>query len=113
MKALFIALPIVIIATSVHAVPKYTSTRMKCQAVQATVQDHGRVILTYPSQRRNGQMLYDTYVANGRFCRPGEVITMTTVPSADRRNCPVRQCEPQDRQHEPYGQDQGPNDPAY
>lgn len=113
MKALFVALPIVIIATSVHAVPKYTSSRMKCEAVQATVREHGRVILTYPSQRLKGQRLYDTYVANGRFCRPGEVIKTATVPSADRRNCPVRQCEPNDRQHESDRPDQGPNDPAY
>ncbi|WP_154720051.1 hypothetical protein [Ciceribacter sp. T2.26MG-112.2] len=113
MKALFFALPMVIIATSVHAVPKYTSTRMNCEAVQATVREHGRVILTYPSQRLKGQRLYDTYVANGHFCRPGEIIRMATVPSADRPNCPVRQCEPNDTEHEPYGRDQSPNDPAY
>ncbi|MBW8285375.1 MAG: hypothetical protein K0M55_17420 [Rhizobium sp.] len=58
MDALFFALPMVIIATSVHAVPKYTSTRMKCEAVQATVREHGRVILTYASQRVKAQRLY-------------------------------------------------------
>lgn len=112
MKILLIALPVMLVATSVNAIPKYTSTRISCERVQATIRQHGAVILTYPSLRQRGQMLYDTYVANRRFCRPGEIVARVTVPSADRPYCPVSTCKPEDRSGRDMGRDRGPNDPT-
>jgi len=114
-KTLLATLPMLMLATSADALPKYTSTRMTCDRVQATVRQHGIVILTYPSANRSGRMLYDTYVASRRFCRPGEILQHVTVPSANRPYCPVRKCRPDDRRdnHDGGREQRGPNDPTH
>ena len=114
-KSLLATLPILMPATTAGALPKYTSTRMTCDRVQATVRRHGIVILTYPSANRSGRMLYDTYVASRRFCRPGEILQHVTVPSANRPYCPVRKCRPDDRRdnHDGGREQRGPNDPTH
>lgn len=115
MKTLFAVLPMLVIATSVQAVPKYTSTRMNCDRVQATVRQQGVVVLTYPSPRKGGRMLSDTYVASRRFCRPGEITDRVSVPSADRPHCPVLKCKPEEPRDggDGGGQERSPNDPTH
>lgn len=114
MKILLAVLPLLIVATTAQAAPKYTSTRMSCESVQATVRQHGAAVLTYPSPRKNGRMLYDTYVANRRFCRPSEITERVSVPSADRLRCPVLKCKPDEPSNNgDGGREQGPNDPTH
>lgn len=113
MKILLAVLPLLIVATTAQAVPKYTSTRMSCDSVRATVRQHGAVVLTYPSAKKNGRMLYDTYVANRRFCRPSEITERVSVPTADRPHCPVLKCKPDVPERNHYGDRQeSPNDPT-
>jgi len=45
MRPLFLAIPLVALATSAFALPKYTSTKMTCAQVQETVRARGTVIL--------------------------------------------------------------------
>lgn len=114
MKILLAVLPLLIVATTAQAVPKYTSTRMTCDSVQATVRQHGAVVLTYPSPRKNGRMLYDTYVANRRFCRPSEITERVSVPSANQPHCPVLKCKIDESRDsiDTDRQDRGPNSPT-
>ena len=114
MKVLLAVLPLLIFATTAEAAPKHTSTRMSCESVQATLRDHGTVVLTYPSARRNGQMLYDTYVASRRFCRLSETAERVNVPTANRLYCPVFRCKPTESRdrRDPDRPDRGPNDPT-
>lgn len=115
MRTLLAVLPMLIIATSVQAVPKYTSTRMTCDRVQATVRQHGIVVLAYPSKPKGGRMISDTYVASRRFCRPGEITDRVNVPSANRPYCPVLKCKPEEPRDGGDGgsQERGPNDPTH
>lgn len=110
-KTLLAVLPMLVIATSVQALPKYTSTRMSCDQVQATVRQHGVVVLTYPAPK-GGRMLYDNYVSSRRFCRPGEITERVGVPSANRSYCPVLKCKPDDRRHGGEEPQRSPNDPT-
>ncbi|MFC3165285.1 hypothetical protein [Ciceribacter thiooxidans] len=113
MRPLFLAIPLVALATSAFALPKYTSTKMTCAQVQETVRARGTVILTYPSPRLRGHMLYNTYVSSRQFCKPNEITKRVSVPSRDLRYCPVLTCT-QDRR-EPQRQeqrDQQPTDPG-
>ncbi|WP_147182270.1 MULTISPECIES: hypothetical protein [Alphaproteobacteria] len=115
MRALFLAIPMLIFATSVHALPKYTSTRMTCDRVQATIRQQGKVILTYPSIRLSGTMLYDTYVASQRFCRGGEITARISVPAADKPRCPVLRCRPDEHlsRSNDRESERSPNDPTH
>ncbi|SIP90158.1 hypothetical protein SAMN05880590_10197 [Rhizobium sp. RU35A] len=88
---LALLLPMLTLATPVLAVSRYTSTQMACADVQAKIAQEGAVILRYSG--RKGIPLYDRYVASGRQCSFDEFAKASTVPTADRQNCPVRHCE--------------------
>ncbi len=113
MRPLLLAIPLVALATSAFALPKYTSTNMTCAQVQETVRARGAVVLTYPSERLRGHMLYDTYVSSRQFCKPNEITDRVSVPSRDLRFCRVLTCKPdRDRMREQQQRDQQPNDPT-
>ncbi|WP_416796178.1 hypothetical protein [Ciceribacter azotifigens] len=114
MRPLLLAIPLVALATSAFALPKYTSTSMTCAQVQDTVHAGGTVILAYPSPRLPGHMLYNTYVSSRQFCKPNEITKRVSVPSRDLRSCPVLTCVP-DRERAPQHEqrDQQPNSPTH
>jgi hypothetical protein len=88
-----IALAATVVAAPAHAISRYNSQGMSCNKVQSTVQREGAVILRYPSQRNPNHILYDRYVANGRYCAIGEVAVGSSVPTRDRNRCYVLKCE--------------------
>lgn len=69
--------------------PVQVITRMSCAQVQAVVQASGSVVLRWQSPR--GTPLFGRYVSDRRFCRPGEIIQIGSVPAADK-TCNVRRC---------------------
>lgn len=78
------------VADPAHAISRYNSTGMTCQAVQSAITREGAVVLRYPG--RTGVTLYDRYVASGRFCSAGDFADDDTVPTRDRADCPVQHC---------------------
>ncbi len=69
--------------------PVQVITKMSCAQVQALVQSNGSVVLRWQSP--GGRPLYGRYVSDRRFCRPGEVIQIGSVPASDK-TCNVRRC---------------------
>lgn len=93
MKTLLIALGLCLIAADAQAISRYDPTRMSCDRVHETVDDHGAVLLRYRSPRNPSLTLYDRYIASGRFCNLGEYAARSSVPSADLDHCPVYKCK--------------------
>lgn len=95
MKTLLSAVALVfglfLMSSQAEAISRYNATSMSCQRVQATVRNEGAVILRWQSPRGNPR--FGRFVANGRFCSGGERAEMSSVPSADRKSCPVRECK--------------------
>ena len=87
-----IALCIVLVPASAHAISRYVSTSMTCQKVQATIRQQGAVILQHKSAR-TGNLLYDRYVLDSRFCYGGETTDWASVPTKDKKSCRVYRCE--------------------
>lgn len=85
MMALAMLLP----ATAAMADPTYVISSMSCSKVQAAVQSSGSAILRW--QSKNGNPLYGRYVSDRRFCKSGEIITIASVPAADK-SCNVKKC---------------------
>lgn len=92
-KFLLIALAATTLAAPAHAISRYNSQSMTCDAVRSVVHREGAVILRYRSARNPSLPLYDRYVANGRYCSVGEVAVRDWVPTSDARRCPVAKCE--------------------
>ena len=78
-----------LVAFPAAADPAVTITNMACSAVQSAVNANGSVILHWRS--KNGLPLYGRYVSDRRFCRPGEIVTFSSVPAADK-SCTVKKC---------------------
>lgn len=93
MKPLLLALSLLLVADQAHAISRYTSTSMSCARVQQTIRQDGAAIMRYGSTRNPGLQLYGRYVADRRYCEWGEAAVSTTIPAADRQNCPVRECQ--------------------
>lgn len=89
MKKLMIAVAMLLPATAAMADPTYVISRMSCSKVQAAVQSSGSAILRW--QSKNGNPLYGRYVSDRRFCLSGEIITIGSVPAADK-SCNVKKC---------------------
>lgn len=92
-KTLVLAMLAASMSTAAFAAPTYNPTKMSCDAVQDTIRQHGSVMLRYTSSRVKNLPLYDIYVRSSNFCRQGEVAVQASVPTADRKNCPVSNCE--------------------
>jgi hypothetical protein len=91
MKAVLIALSLMLVSFEAHAVSRYNSTSMSCANVKATVQRQGAVILRW--RGASGVPRYGRFVADGRFCSASERAEFSYVPSADRKSCAVRECK--------------------
>jgi hypothetical protein len=92
LKTFAVTLCIVLLPASAHAISRYVSTSMTCTKVQATISQQGAVILQHRSAR-TGNLLYDRYVKDRRFCAGGETIDWASVPTKDQKSCRVYRCE--------------------
>ena len=92
LKKATIAFCAILVPASAHAISRYVSTSMTCQKVQATISQQGAVILQYKSAR-TGNLLYDRYVQDRRFCAGGETTDWASVPTKDKKSCRVIRCE--------------------
>ena len=82
-----IALCIFLAPAPAHAISRYLSTSMTCQRVHALILQQGAVILQHKSTR-TGNLLYDRYVVDPRFCSGGETTDWVSVPTKDTKSCP-------------------------
>ena len=92
LKLLIATMLVAFAAGEAQAISRYQTMRMSCAEVQGAVRREGAVILRWQSKRTPGLPLYGRYVRDQRFCQFGEVIDFDSVPTADRRSCPVYQC---------------------
>lgn len=79
-------------ATAAHAISRYDTNRLSCSRIQAILKSEGTAILRYPSPRNAQITLYDTYVAQGGYCRTGGYGSSVTVPASDTTSCQVYRC---------------------
>jgi hypothetical protein len=93
MKRALLALCVVAFAADAQAISRYTSTSMSCQRIHSTIQRQGAAIMQYRSARNPTLPLYGRYVADGRFCKIDEIADTVSIPAADTKRCPVRQCK--------------------
>jgi hypothetical protein len=91
MKAVLIALSLLLVPLEAHAISRYNSTSMSCGEIKATVRAEGAVILRW--RGNSGIQRYGRFVAHTGFCSAGERAETSYVPSADRRSCSVRECK--------------------
>ena len=87
-----ITLCVVLLPASAQAISRYVSTSMTCQKIHAVIIQQGAVILQHKSAR-TGNLLYDRYVVDPRFCSGGETTDWVSVPTKDTRSCPVSRCK--------------------
>lgn len=87
MRALLLTAALLIAAPAM-AQHRVDARQLDCRSVQSLIVQRGAVVLT------TGQHTYDRYVADGRFCFHPEVARLTTIPSADTRQCQVYYCGP-------------------
>ncbi|MBX3581367.1 MAG: hypothetical protein KF810_05700 [Rhizobiaceae bacterium] len=80
---------VLLAAVPAAADPVVTITNMSCAKVQAAVKANGSVVLQW--RGRNSLPLYGRYVSDRRFCRSGEIVTIASVPAADK-SCNVKKC---------------------
>lgn len=91
MKAVLIALSLLLVSFEAQAISRYNSTSMSCGEIKATVRGEGAVILRW--RGNSGAQRYGRFVAHTGFCSAGERAETSYVPSADRRSCSVRECK--------------------
>jgi hypothetical protein len=90
MRTLLVTLLFAITATQALAINRYNIASKSCGEVKSILVREKAAILRYPSKR--GNILYDRYVSNGRYCEGGKYARFTTVPARDNANCPVYYC---------------------
>jgi hypothetical protein len=93
MRTLLLASCMILVAGPAGAISRYVSTGMSCARVHDIIRNEGAAIMRYPSRFHPGNILYDRYVADSRFCDAGKAANLTTIPAADRANCPVYNCQ--------------------
>lgn len=92
-------LVLALVAVSISVLPagaisRINATALNCGQIQSIIAREGAVILRYKSPR-SGATLYNRYVSHPRFCESAKRALFETVPSRDRRACPVRVCREQ------------------
>ncbi len=81
MRSLIIAAALIAGATA--AVARPDTLRMTCNQARAVVASQGAAVLG------SGPNIYDRYVADRRFCPPGDVARASYVQTIDAPYCPV------------------------
>jgi hypothetical protein len=102
MKRALLALGMIAFAADAHAISRYTSTSMSCDRVQDIIYRDGAALMRYRSTRNPSLQLYGRYVVDRRFCKSDEIIDYVSIPAADTRHCPVRQCKHYDLDDDPF-----------
>ena len=91
MKAVLIALSLLLVSFEAQAISRYNSTSMSCNAIKATVRGEGAVILRW--RGKTGAQRYGRFVAHNGFCESGMRAEISYVPASDRKSCAVRECK--------------------
>lgn len=91
MKAVLIALSLLLVTFEAQAISRYNSTSMSCNKIKATVRREGAVILRW--QGRSGVPRYGRFVANNAFCEASTRAEWSYVPSSDKKSCAVYECK--------------------
>ena len=92
MKAVLIALSLLLVPFEAHAISRYNSTSMSCGEIKATVRAEGAVILRW--RGNSGIQRFGRFVDHGGFCESRHERAETSyVPSADRKSCSVSECK--------------------
>lgn len=92
MKTVLLAACAVLLVGEAHAISRYTSTSMSCAQAQSVIRNEGAAILRWRSPT-SGVQRYDRFVLNDDFCGVDEEATSTSVPTADRKSCPLYNCQ--------------------
>lgn len=92
MRTILLAVALTMLAADAQAISRYQSTSMSCAQAQGVVEGEGAVILRWKSPT-SGVLRYDRFVRDDGFCATGEEASLTTVPTADARSCPVYNCK--------------------
>ena len=82
MKAVLIALGLVLMSFQAQAISRYESTSMSCEGIKATLRSEGAAILRW--RGNSGAPLYGRFVAHGGFCEAGTRARTSYVPSSDK-----------------------------
>lgn len=101
MKSILLAICLTTLAAEAQAISRYNSTSMSCAQVQGAIRNEGAVILRWKSPG-SGVQRYDRFVSNDGFCAAGEEASITSVPTADARSCPVYNCKQIEQDWFPY-----------
>ncbi len=94
-RALFCMLLVAGVASGASpalSIERHQIDHLACAQIQAILAREGAAILRYRSTRNPTLPVYDRYVASARFCAFGEYAAPASVPSKDRKSCPVRIC---------------------
>ena len=92
MKAVLIALSLLLVPFEAHAISRYNSTSMSCGEIKATVRAEGAVILRW--RGNSGIQRLRTVCRPWRLLQsPATRAETSYVPSADRRSCSVCECK--------------------
>ena len=91
-RMLMLAAGLCLMTAEAHAISRYNSTSMQCRQIQSAIVNEGAVILRWRSPT-SGIQRYDRFVLADQYCSPGMEADRTSVPSADRSNCPVYNCK--------------------
>ena len=83
--------PIVMSVDDVSAATRINAANMSCARLQDVLGAQGAAVVNYRSKRTGGA-LYERFVRDRNFCRPGETAKPVSVPTADQASCPVRKC---------------------
>lgn len=96
MKNLAVIFVAFILSTGLaHAISRYQSTSMSCEAARSTVDREGAVVFRYPSARVPGLTLYDRFVSHGGYCSFNEYAGARSIPTADG-SCTLLACRQTD-----------------
>lgn len=93
MKKLVLVISALLFSLPAQAISRYNSTGMSCAEVQGRIQSDGAAIMRYRSTFNPSLPLYGRYVRNRLFCQLDEQTATVFIPSADRKSCPVYECE--------------------
>ena len=91
MKAVLIALSLLLVSFEAQAISRYNSTSMSCGEIKATLRAEGAAILRWRGNR--GLPRYGRFVAHDGFCESGMRAEWSYVPASDRKSCPVYECK--------------------
>ena len=91
MKAVLIALSLLLVSFEAHAISRYNSTSMSCGELKETVWAEGAAILRW--RGNSGVQRYGRFVAHDGFCESGTRAETSYVPASDRKSCSVYECK--------------------